>query len=71
MEGEESRPRGARVVQRIFECSRLEEEFWALAYEPALPEIRRPLAPCAAADNPGDECASESVSYRAKGGFGS
>jgi hypothetical protein len=32
-----------RMLQRGFECSRLEEQLWAMAYEQIWPMIRRSL----------------------------
>jgi len=39
----ESPPRFVLVVHRRFECSRLEKDFLAAAYQQVIPEIRRPL----------------------------
>ena len=39
----ESPPRFVLVVHRRFECSRLEKDFLAAAYQQVISEIRRPL----------------------------
>jgi len=37
----DERKRRDRLVQRGFECHRLEDELWSLAYEQILPVIRK------------------------------
>lgn len=38
---EDNRKVSRRTLQRGFECHRLEEELWAMAYEQVCPVIRR------------------------------
>lgn len=34
---------GERELKHCYQCSRLEDELWAMAYEQIWPSIRRPL----------------------------
>ena len=40
---EDSRSDSARGLQRCFECNRLEEQLWGVAYEQIWPVLRRSL----------------------------
>ena len=40
---EDNRKEPVRTLQRLFECNRLEEQLWAIAYEQLWPVVRRSL----------------------------
>jgi hypothetical protein len=53
-----------RTLQRGFECSRLEEQLWAMAYEEIWPVIRRSLKRSAGSDQETQEPRSETYIAR-------
>ena len=40
-----SHQRQTRAVKPCYQCCRLEEQIWKLAYEQVCPQIRRPVSP--------------------------